>query len=127
MKIINSIIFEDKSFCKYNKLNKISKNKWIDKFIQNENFISNFFKRLTEIKIDENNEINISGIILIIINWFLNIFHKISDLNKNKLNQMNQMTDEESESNYNILEENKKKKKKKHNEMKINNINEIIR
>ena len=127
LKIINSIIFEDKSFCKYNKLNKISKNKWIDKFIQNENFISNFFKRLTEIKIDENNEINISGIILIIINWFLNIFHKISDLNKNKLNQMNQMTDEESESNYNILEENKIEQKQKHNEMKKNNINEIIR
>ena len=129
LKIINSIIFEDNSFCKYNKLNKISKNKWIDKFIQNENFISNFFKRLTEIKIDENNEINISGIILIILNWFLNIFHKISDLNKNKLNQMNQMTDEESESNYNILEENKIEQKQKHNEMltNANNANEIIK
>ena len=40
---------------------------------------------------------------------------------------MNQMTDEESESNYNILEENKIEQKQKHNEMKINNINEIIR
>ena len=117
LKIINSTIFEDNSFCKYNKLNKKAKCEWIDRFIKNDNFIVKFFNRLAEIKIDEKNEINVSGIILIIINWFVNIFNKISELNKNKNNQMN---DDESESNFNILEENKIEQKQKQNEISKN-------
>ena len=104
LKIINSVIFGDTSFCKYNKLKKIVKNEWIAKFIKNEKFISQILKKFSEIVVNENNEINISKIIRIIINWFLNIFNKINDIFKNKIIQIN---DDESESNFNILEENK--------------------
>ena len=109
LKIINSVIFGDTSFCKYNILNKKVKNEWIAKFIKNEKFISQILKKFSEIIINENNEINISKIIRIIINWFLSIFNKINEIFKNKSNQI---IDDESESNYNILEENKTHKNK---------------
>ena len=60
------------------------------------------------------NESNVSSIIQIIINWFLNIFNKIKDYYKNQIILIN---DEESESNYNILEENKIEQKLKKNEI----------
>ena len=108
------MIFDDKSFCKYNKLDKNVKNEWISKFIKNENFISQILKKLSEIVINEENEINYSEIIQIIINVFLNIFKKVSEVNKNIINLMNE---EESESNFNILEENKIEQKIKKNEI----------
>ena len=113
LKIINSVIFGDTNFCKYNKLNKKVKNEWISNFIKNEKFISQILVKLTEIIINEGNESNYSEIIQIIINWFLNIFNKISTQNKNIINIINE---EESDSNFNILEENKIEHKQKKNE-----------
>ena len=117
LKIINSVIFGNANFCKYNKLNKKIKNEWITKFIKNENFISTILRKLSEIIINESNEIDYSEIIQIIINWFLNIINKIKDINKNIIN----LTEEESDSNFNILEENKIEQKQK----KISNSNII--
>lgn len=114
MKIINSVIFGDDKFCKYNKLDKLEKNEWIAKFIKNENFISQILEQLSKVNLNENNESNVSSIIQIIINWFLNIFNKIKDYYKNQIILIN---DEESESNYNILEENKIEQKLKKNEI----------
>ena len=114
LKIINSVIFGDDKFCKYNKLDKLEKNEWIAKFIKNENFISQILEQLSKVNLNENNESNVSSIIQIIINWFLNIFNKIKDYYKNQIILIN---DEESESNYNILEENKIEQKLKKNEI----------
>ena len=114
LKIINSVIFDDNTFCKFNKLNKKIKDEWIGKFIKNENFICQILQKLSEITITENNEINQAEIIKIIINWFFSLFNKISEKNKNIINLINE---EESESNFNILEENKIENKLKKNEI----------
>ena len=114
LKIINSMIFDDDTFCKFNKLNKKIKNEWIGKFVKNENFICQILQKLSEITITENNEMNYAEIIKIIINWFLSLFNKISERNKNIINLINE---EESESNFNILEENKIENKLKKNEI----------
>ena len=108
------MIFDDNTFCKFNKLNKKIKDEWIGKFIKNENFICQILQKLSEITITENNEINQAEIIKIIINWFLSLFNKISEKNKNIINLINE---EESESNFNILEENKIENKLKKNEI----------
>ena len=129
LKIINSVIFGDEKFCKNNKVTKSTKSQWIYKFINNEKFIRQILILLSELKIEENEQINYSKIIYIIINWFLKIFTKISDLIKNK-NYMNINNDNntisDSGSNFNIIidkEECKNNENNDNNDNKDNNNN----
>ena len=115
LKIINSVIFGDESFCKNNKLKKNLKNQWVFKFIHNEKFIKEILTILSHLKIDENEQVNYSKIISIIINWFMKIFDRISDLTKNK-NISKNNTVEDSDSNFNILIDNEECKNNEHNE-----------
>ena len=108
LKIINSVIFDDETFCKNNKLTKNIKNQWIFNFINNKNFISQILMILSQLKIDEIEQISYSKFIYIIINWFLKIFTKIIDLIKNKKNTNNNIDD--SGSNFNIITDNEESK-----------------
>ena len=83
LKIINSVIFDDKNFCKNNKVTKNVKNKWISKFISNEKFIIEILTFLSNIKMEKSSEINYSKILEILINLFKSIITKIINLNKN--------------------------------------------
>ena len=67
LKLINSLVFDD-NFCKFNKIGKDQKNKWISTFIKNENIIKSIFMTLFSIheKIPDHNKINQ------IINIFIN-------------------------------------------------------
>ena len=56
LKIINSVIFDDKTFCKNNQISKEQKNKWISKFIINKEFICQLLKFLSQDKNDEISE-----------------------------------------------------------------------
>ena len=105
LKIVNSVIFGDNSFCKNNKLNKKVKNNWISKFINNEVFILKILKLVLEIKIEKKSEINYSEVIDIIINFFYKIFSKIKDLNKNKAENKRNNNEKEIENNNKEVEE----------------------
>ena len=109
LKIVNSVIFDDDSFCKNNKLNKNIKNKWISKFIKNENCILQILKFVTQIKIEKKSEIIYSQIIDIIINFFKKILTKIKELNKNKDKSDNKNNINENLNIDKIKEENEKK------------------
>ena len=128
LKIINSVIFGDETFCKNNKIYKSTKSQWIFKFINNEKLIRQILILLSEIKIEKKEQINYSKIIYIIINWFLKIFTKISDLIKNK-NYQNSNNDNktisDSGSNFNIIIENEECKNNENNN-KDNNKEEDI-
>ena len=106
LKIINSVIFDDESFCKNNKINKNIKDQWISKFINNGELVIKILYNISKLNIDENNQITYSKIISIIINWFKNIFNKISNLIKNKNNINSNINIEDSGSNYNLLIDN---------------------
>ena len=120
LKIINSVIFNDESFCKNNKLTKSLKNQWVFKFINNEKFMREILAELSQLKKDENEEINYSKIISIVINWFLKIFDKISNIIKNNEISKNN-TIEDSDSNFNIIIDNEESKNNEHNETNNNN------
>ena len=115
LKIINSVIFDDESFCKNNKLCKNIKSQWVFKFINNEKFIKEILIILSNLKIDENGQIKYSKIISIILNWFMKIFGKIIDLTKNN-NTIKNNTIDDSDSNFNIIIDNEESKNNEHNE-----------
>ena len=129
LKIINSVIFGDETFCKNNKVTKSTKSQWIYKFINNEKFIRQILLLLSELKIEENEQINYSKIIYIIINWFLKIFTKISDLiktkNYSKINNDNN-TISDSESNFNIIIDKEECKNNENNDIIENNKEDDI-
>ena len=82
--IINSVIFDDNSFCKNNKLDKNKKNKWISTFMNNEKSLIENLIFLSGIKIEKSSEINdFLQIIDIFVNYFKKIFAKIAKINKN--------------------------------------------
>ena len=83
LKIINSVIFDDNKFCKNNKVTKAIKNKWISKFINNENFVVQILTFLSNIKMEKASELNYSKILEIFINLLKNIISKIVNLNIN--------------------------------------------
>ena len=130
LKIINSVIFGEETFCKNNKVTKSIKNQWIYNFLNNAKFIKQILTLLSELKIEEKEQINYSKIIYIIINWFLKIFSKISDLikNKNNININNDNnTISDSESNFNIIIDKEEcKNNENNNENKDNNIEDDI-
>ena len=89
LKIVNSVIFDDNTFCKNNKLNKKLKNNWISKFITTDNNIIQILNIVLDIKIEPKNEIICSQMMDIIINFFVNIFLKIKDIdNSNYVNKI---------------------------------------
>ena len=120
LKIINRVIFDEGNFCKHNKLDKKIKNAWISKFINNDKFISELLKYLANLNIDETNENNNSHIVYIIIIWFLNIFDKIS---QNEAFKEKIFNDDDSNSNFNIIEENKIEHRNKKMEICTNENN----
>ena len=101
LKIINSVIFGDNTFCKNNKLDNDIKNEWISKFVNNDIFIGQILDFLSKLNIDESNQNNCTKIISIIINWFEKIFIKIKENKSNKDTNIN-----ESGSNFNIIIDN---------------------
>ena len=119
LKIINSVIFDNENYCKNNKLTKNIKNQWLNRFMNNENFIRKILTILSQFKIDDNNQINYSQIISILVNWFLKIFSKIKDLIKNK----NDNKIDESGSNFNIIIDNEESKNSDNSNIE-NNKNE---
>ena len=82
LKIINSVIFDDKTFCKNNQISKEQKNKWISKFINNKEFICKLLKFLSQYNKDEISEKNYFDIINLFMNYFKIIFSEISELIK---------------------------------------------
>ena len=79
LRIINSLIFDD-NFCKYNKLPKESKNNWISTFIKSEDIIRQIFFTLSTINEKLSNHFQIYLIINIFMNWFHKIIIKIDKL-----------------------------------------------
>ena len=91
LKIINSLIFDDNTFCKSNKFSKEIKNKWISKFINNEEFICKILKYVSELKNKECTEKNYFDIMNIFLNYFKIIFSEIVKLiKKNSENIINE-------------------------------------
>ena len=89
LKIINSIIFDDKNFCKNNTIDYDFKNKWISKAIQDEKSIKNIFSFFSQAKADsisDNNYFILNSLFLNIFNQILSIIAKkntdISEENK---------------------------------------------
>ena len=120
LKIINSVIFDDETFCKNNKLYKHIKDQWMFKFLHNDTFIIHILDLLSKIKIDDNNQISYFQIINIIINWFSKIIKKITEIkNKNNINNNNNKIDD-SGSNFNIIIDNEESKQNE-NENENNN------
>ena len=105
LKIINSVIFGDSTFCKNNKVSKDTKNKWISKFIKNNEFISQILKYLALPKNETTSNNNYLDIINIFLNYFKKIFSQIVDLMKKNTN--------------NIINENGKNEAKEKNEFNI--------
>ena len=101
LKIINSVIFGDNTFCKNNKIDDDIKNEWISKFVNNDIFIGQILDFLSKLNIDEFNQYNYTKIISIIINWLEKIFIKIKENNSSKETNIN-----ESGSNFNIIIDN---------------------
>jgi len=101
LKIINSVIFDDNTFCKNNKLSKEIKNKWISKFIKNNDFIVQILTFVSSQKNEAISKNNYLEIINIFLNYFKKIFANIIELNKkNSENTIN-----ENEKNENIKDE----------------------
>ena len=83
LKIINSVIFDDNTFCKSNKISKEIKNNWISKFIKNNEFIKQMLIYLSSISKEETNyKNNYLDITNIFLNYFKKIFVHIIELNK---------------------------------------------
>ena len=113
LRIINSVIFDDNSFCKNNKISKEIKNKWISKFIKNKEFIVQILIFLSSLKNEEISKSNYLNITKIFLNYFKNIFSIIVELNKkdckNSINE-NAKKDEDTEiefGKFNVQEEDK--------------------
>ena len=101
LKIINSVIFDDKTFCKNNQISKEQKNKWISKFIINKEFICQLLKFLSQDKNDEISEKNYFDIINLFINYFKIIFSEIAKLIK--VNSQNNIINENENINKSVL------------------------
>ena len=101
LKIINSVIFDDKTFCKNNQISKEQKNKWISKFIINKEFICQLLKFLSQDKNDEISEKNYFDIINLFINYFKIIFSEIAELIK--VNSQNNIINENENINKSVL------------------------
>ena len=87
LKIINSVIFGDTSFCKSNKISKEIKNKWIIKFITNNELIKQILIFLSKPKNETVSNNNYLDIINIFLNYFKKIFSQIVELiKKNSIN-----------------------------------------
>ena len=97
LKIINSVIFDDNTFCKDNKLSKEVKNKWISKFIKNNDFIVKILIFLSTQKNETISKNNYLEIINIFLNYFKKIFSHIIELNKN--NSENSINENEKNEN----------------------------
>ena len=115
LKIINSVIFDDETFCKNNKLTKNIKNQWISKFLNSDQYIIKILSILSTLKIN-NNQNNYSRIIYIIVNWFSKIFKKIESI-KNKNNINNTASESIIIDNDNTKEEENKKNEEKKEEV----------
>ena len=102
LKIINSVIFDDNSFCKNNKLNKNMKNKWISTFMNDEKSLIENLNFLSKIKIENNAEMNdFSQIFDILMNYLKKIFAKIIIINEKKAeNKINENISEKNENDY---------------------------
>ena len=128
LKILNSIIFGD-DFCKYNKLRKEEKNKWISIFIKNENIISRLFLILSTINEKMDNQRQIYQILNIFMNWFHKILLKIDNLlnseNGNNLIGVKLLKQFNSQNNININDNNSLDNKKENEEKKSEDF-EII-
>ena len=98
LKIINSVIFDDNTFCKSNKISKEIKNNWISKFLKNNEYIHQLLIYLSSPKDETNYKNNYLDIINIFLNYFKKIFVHIIEINKQPKN--------------NIINENEIKEKK---------------
>ena len=119
LKIINSVIFDDETFCKYNKLFKDIKDQWMFKFLHNDNFIIHILDLLSKLKIDDNSQTNYFEIINILINWLSKIFKKISDLIKKKTSPNDNNIIDDSGSNFNIIIDNEESKQNENDNKEI--------
>ena len=104
LKIINSVIFDDNTFCKSNKISKEIKNNWISKFIKNNEFIKQMLIYLSSISKEETNyKNNYLDITNIFLNYFKKIFVHIIELNKKPKNNINE--NEKKDEKFDIKEE----------------------
>ena len=101
LKIINSVIFDDKTFCKNNQISKEQKNKWISKFVNNKEFICRLLKFLSQYNKDEISEKNYFDIINLFMNYFKIIFSDLVELIK--VDNQNNIINENENINKNFL------------------------
>ena len=106
LKIVNSIIFDDKTFCQNNKIEQGQKNLWISKFLKNESLIKDILINLSETTLDNTRYKDNIQIIEIFINFFIIIFKKISEVkaNNDKVLNINQVMANQNNEQFTIEE-----------------------
>ena len=134
LKILNSLIFDD-DFCKYNKLGREEKNKWISIFIKNQNVIFSISTTLSTINKNNISHTQLYQIINIFMNWFHKIIIKINNLlnsgNGNNSIGVKLLKQFNSQNNINInnsivINNNKENEEKKPEDFEIINKEEAI-